>query len=54
MADPLATADEAELAGYIDSGIWMMEEYLADIAGQRNIRDMHFRQLWQDYFGPRS
>lgn len=50
MADSLATADEAELAGYIDSGIWMIEEYLRDMACADNIREMYFKDLWRDYF----
>lgn len=50
MADHLATADEAELAGYIDSGIWMIEEYLRDAACADNVRDMYFKDLWRDYF----
>lgn len=50
MADPILEADEAEFDGYVDSGIWMMEEYLRDWLCAENVRNMMFRDLWRDYF----
>lgn len=42
--------DEAEFAGYVDSGIWMIEEFLNDVRCQDNVRDLYMRDLWRDYF----
>lgn len=42
--------DEAEFAGYVDAGIWMIEEFLNDVRCANNIRDLYFSDLWRDYF----
>jgi hypothetical protein len=51
MANSLLEADEAEFAGYVDSGIWEIEEFLRDRACEKNVLDLYFSELWLDYFG---
>lgn len=49
VTDP-RTMEEAEFAGYVESGIWMLEEYLLDVVCEENVRGMYLKQLWRDYF----
>lgn len=50
MAADVEQMDEGEFAGYVDSGIWMIEEFLNDLRCEGNTRQMYFDQLWRDYF----
>lgn len=42
---------EAEFAGYVDSGIWELEQFLIQERCDQNIRAMFYRQLWHDCHG---
>lgn len=42
--------DEAEFAGYVDSGLWELEEWLERELARRHILQLHFRLLWRDFF----
>lgn len=48
--DVLDTSDEAEFAGYVDSGLWELEEWLWQQQCRQNLLQLHIKMLWADYF----